>query len=65
MRKCPFVGEAGQILVDALCRDCKGYHLQWMYPCVCEYGKVPVEPLGYKFCGLCRGHGYLREKVKE
>ncbi len=65
MSKCPLVGAAEQILVDAPCSDCDGYHLQWKYPCVCEDGKVPVEPIGYRLCHHCMGRHYLNEPLKK
>lgn len=59
--KCPYVGKANQILLDVFCRDCDAYHPQWKFPCVCEGGRIPAEPLGYKLCDKCNGRGYLND----
>ena len=63
MTKCPYVGSPGQILVDSLCTDCDRYHPQWKFPCICENGKVPVDPLGYRLCDKCNGRGYQNESL--
>lgn len=65
MKKCKFVAEAGMILANHVyCGECNEHHPQWKYPCVCEYGKVAVEPIGYKLCHHCMGRGYLNERLK-
>lgn len=62
--KCSLEGHPEQILVNAFCIDCDTHHPQWKFPCVCEDGKVPVEPIGYRLCHLCMGRHYLNEKLK-
>lgn len=58
MKECTHAGSAGQILINAFCKDCDTHHFQWKFPCDCENGKVTVEPLGYKLCDKCNGRGF-------
>lgn len=57
------IGKAGMLLYHAHCTSCKQKHQQWFYPCDndCEDGRIPVDPLGYTTCPVCRGRGYKRD----
>ena len=55
---------SGMGLYDAWCKQCENFHPQWKYPCNCEFGKIAVEPLGYKTCEICNGRGYLNDPAK-